>query len=86
MVLLGVALIGTARQARAAQGEITILIEVLGWITIAASVWIIVAPGRFERLMNSFWDAVSSPAVRRALGVLNIAIGLGLGWIAFFVL
>ena len=86
MILLGAALIATARQARAAHGDITILVEVLGWMAIAAFVLVIVAPGQFVRLTNSFWDSVPSPAVRRAIGVLNIAIGLGLGWIAFFVL
>jgi hypothetical protein len=36
------------------------------------------------RLMNSFWDAIPTPALRRAIGVLNIALGLFLGRVAFF--
>jgi hypothetical protein len=85
-ILLAAALIVTARQARAAQGDITFLVEGLGWATVAAAVWLITAPGPFQRLTNGFWDAVSTPGVQRAIGVFNVAIGLGLGWVAFFVL
>ena len=84
MVPLAAALIVTARQARAAQGDITILIEGFGWFTAAAAVLVIAAPGPWQRLFNSFYSS-SDPALR-AVGALNIAIGLFFGWVAFFVL
>ena len=86
LVLIAVPLIVTAGQARAAHGDITILIEGMGWLAAAAAVWVIAAPGPFQRLAMSFWDAVSNPALLRAIGALNVAFGLGLGWVAFFVL
>ncbi len=86
LVLLAAALIVTARQARDVQGDITFLIETFGWLAAAAAVWATVAPGPLQRLTNAFWDATSDPAQRRAVGVLNIALGLFLGWVAFFVL
>ena len=79
------ALVVTARQA-SAQGDIAASVEILGWLTGAASLWLIVAPESWARLTNLFWDAVSTPIVLRAIGVLNVAIGLGVGWVAFFVL
>ncbi len=85
LVLLAVALIGTARQAHAAQGDITFLIEGLGWLSAAAGVWVIAAPKLWRRLMDWFYSSSTDPALR-AIGTLNIAIGLGLGWVAFFVL
>ena len=84
LVLLAAALIGTARQAHAAHGDITFLIEGLGWMAAAAAVWLIVAPGTWWRLADKFFSA-SNPSLR-TIGVLNIAIGVGLGWVAFFVL
>ena len=60
--------------------------EILGWIAAAAVVWCTLAPASLQRFANSFWDAVSDPTLRRALGVLNVAFGLFLGWVAFFVL
>ena len=40
-VLLALALILTARQARAAQGDITLLIQGLGWLSAAAGLWVL---------------------------------------------
>ena len=86
LVLVAAPLIVTARQARAAQGDIAIWIEGFGWFAAAAAVWVIAVPGLWQRLADSFWDAASDPALRRAIGVLNVAFGLFLGWVAFFVL
>ncbi len=86
LVLIAVPLIVTARQARADSGDITFLIEGLGWLAAASAVLVLAAPGLFQRWASSFWDAVSTPALLRAIGALNVAIGLGLGWVAFFVL
>lgn len=83
LILLGGSLIFTAR---AAEGNITVLPEFMGWLSAAAGVWPLVAPGNIERLVMGFWDAVTDTAVRRTIGVLNVAFGLFLGWIAFFVL
>ena len=84
LVLVAAALVVTARQARAAQGDITILIEILGWLAAVAAVWVIAAPGPSGRLMGSFYSA--SELTLRVFGVLNLVFGLCLGWIAFFVL
>ena len=86
LVLVAAPLIITARQAPVELRNITIWFEGAGWFTAAAMIWVIAFPGLWHRLMFSFWDAVSDPDLRRAIGVLNIAIGLGLGWVAFFVL
>jgi hypothetical protein len=83
LVLLAVPLVVTARQARIEHGGITILIEVMGWLAGAAAVLVIAAPRTAQRLIMAFWDAVPSDPVRRAIGAVNIAFGLGLGWIAF---
>ena len=74
------------RRARAAHGDITFLPEAFGWLTAVAAILVISAPRSMPRLMNSYWDAIPTPALRRAVGVLNIALGLLLGWVAFFVL
>ena len=76
--------IGGARQPRAAHGDITILIEILGWLAAAAAVWVIAAPGPLRRLMGSFYSA--SDFTLRVFGIVNLVIGLCLGWVAFFVL
>jgi hypothetical protein len=56
-ILLAVALIVTACQARAAQGDIAFLVEGMGWATVAAAAWLITAPRSYQRLSNAFWDA-----------------------------
>ncbi len=83
LALLAVPLVITARLGRAEHGDITILIEVMGWITAAAAVFVLVAPGTIKRLVIGFWDAVESHAARRAFGAVNIALGVVLGWVAF---
>jgi len=84
--LVAAPLVITARQAPLEQQDITIWFEGMGWFTAAAMVWVIAFPGLWLRFMFSFWDAASDPDLLRAIGVLNLAIGLGLGWVAFFVL
>jgi uncharacterized protein YjeT (DUF2065 family) len=79
---LGLLLIATARGTRATYGEIAYWIEALGWFTAAFSAWTIAAPGLWLRFAVSFWDAVDEPALRRAIGLLTLALGGFLGWIA----
>jgi uncharacterized protein YjeT (DUF2065 family) len=86
LVLIAAPLVITARQAPLEQHDITIWFEGMGWFTAAAMIWVIAFPGLWQRLMFSFWDAASDPDLLRTIGVLNVAIGLGLGWVAFFVL
>jgi hypothetical protein len=64
-ILLAAALIVTARQARAAQGDITFLVEGLGWATVAAAVWLITAPGPFQRLTTDCWFCLFASEPRR---------------------
>ena len=84
LVLLAAALIVTARQARDAQGGITILIEGFGWITAVAAVWPIAAPGAFQRLMDAFYAPPNEPL--RAVGALAVVVGLVFGLVAFSVM
>ena len=85
LTLVAASLIVTARQSCGTQGA-ALALEGLGWIGAAAGVWLIVAPGPYRRLVDSFFHAASDPALLRAIGALSVAFGLGLGWIAFFVL
>lgn len=84
MALLAIALVMTARQARVAHGDITFLPEAFGWLAGVAAIVVLVVPGAMCRLMNAFWDAIPTPELRRAIGALNVALGLFLGWVAFF--
>jgi hypothetical protein len=86
LVLLAAALIVTARQARADQGGITILIEGFGWYTAAVAVWVIAAPRPWQQVAYSFWDGISDQTgLLRAIGVFNTVIGLAFGFVAFSV-
>jgi len=84
MVLLAAALILTAHQARATHGGITMLIEVFGWYAATVAVWLIAAPGPWQRLMDSFLSPPNEPL--RAIGALNVVIGLVFGLVAFLVM
>ena len=86
LVMYAAPLIVAARQARNAQGDVALWIETFGWFVAATAVWVIAAPGPWKRFLESFWAAVSAPPVLRALGGLGVAVGLFLGWVAFFVL
>ena len=86
LVLVAAPLVITARQAPIEQYDITIWFEGMGWFTAAAMIWVIAFPGLWQRLMFSFWDAASDPTLLRVIGILNLAIGLGVGLVAFFVL
>jgi len=79
------ALIITARQARATHGEITDVIQIIGWIAAVAAVWVIAAPSLWQRLFEKTLYSASKPTLR-AIGVLNLAVGLFFLWVAFFVL
>ncbi len=83
-VLVAVPLIVTARQARADKGEITIWIEGFGWLVTVLMVWVIAAPGWWQRFANSYWDA--DPAHIWAHSLLKVSFGLFLCWVAFYVL
>ncbi len=84
LLVLALPLIATARDACATYGEATYWLERLGWFTAFFSVWTIAAPGPWQRFAVSFWDAVDEPALRRAIGVSTLAVGVFLGWIALF--
>jgi len=82
LVLVCLPLIATARDARATRGEVTLWLEGIGWLYAATCAWTIAAPGPWQRFAVSFWDAVDEPAIRRAIGLLTLAFGGFLGWIA----
>ena len=55
----------------------------MGWLTAATAVFVLAAPGAAQRLVIAFWDAIPSDPIRRAVGAVNLAFGLVLGWVAF---
>jgi uncharacterized protein YjeT (DUF2065 family) len=83
LVLLGAALIVTARQAQATQGGITIFIEGFGWFTAAVAVLVMAAARPFQRLFDSFYAPPNEPL--RGLGVLSVAFGLFWCFVTFIV-
>lgn len=83
-VLVAVPLIVTARQARDDKGDITIWIEGFGWIVATLMVFVIAAPGWWQRFANSYWDA--DPAQLWTHSLLKVTFGIFLCWVAFFVL
>lgn len=84
LVLVAAPLIFTARQAPVAVQETASLLEALGWIAATGGVLLIAAPGAFQHLGDSI---VGTPdSVLRGFGLLAMAFGLLLGWVAFFVL
>jgi cytochrome bd-type quinol oxidase subunit 2 len=85
LALLAVPLIVTGRPARVEHGGIAMGIEGLGWFMAAVAAWLLATPRLYQRLAYTIFDAISDPAALRAMGVFAVAIGLGLGWLAFFV-
>lgn len=85
LVLVALPLIVTARQAPASHGDVTSWLEGFGWFAAIMMVWVIAAPRAWHRLADSFWGAASQPT-RRAIGALNVAVGLFLVWVAFVLL
>ncbi len=85
LVLIAGPLIVTARQAHPDHADTTILLEGLGWIGAFAGGVLIAVPDLYQRFALSVFDKAADP-VLRALGAVNIAFGLFLGWVAFFVL
>jgi hypothetical protein len=84
LFVLALPLIAIARDARGTYGEVTLWLEAFGWFTAASMVWTIAAPRFCQRFLVSFWDAVDEPALRRWVGILTLAFGVFLGWIALF--
>ena len=85
LVLVASPLIVTARQAHPDHANTTILLEGLGWIGAFAVGVLIAVPDFYQRFALMFFETAANP-VLRALGALNIAFGLYLGWVAFYVL
>jgi len=85
LLLVAAPLIITARQAPATQTDGTVWLQALGWLAAVASIVIILAPGHTRRLVEWKFLGASEP-VLRTLGVLGVAFGFFLGWVAFFVL
>ena len=83
LVLLAAALIVTARQARADQGGITILIEGFGWLTAVATLLPLATPKFFQRCIFSFYSTPDE--FLRTFGALNVVFGLFWGLVAFSV-
>ncbi|MCP5058391.1 MAG: hypothetical protein GY937_16940 [bacterium] len=84
--VLAVALLVTGGKADAEHSGIAAGIVGLGWLMMGAAFWLVLAPRHYRRVVYGLFDAVSDPTVLRVVGVFAVSIGLGLGWIAFFVL
>ncbi len=83
LIPLAAALIVTARQARGAQGNITILIEGFGWFAAVAALWPIATPGFLQRCIFHFYSTPDE--FLRTFGALNVVFGLFWGLVAFSV-
>jgi uncharacterized protein YjeT (DUF2065 family) len=85
VVLVAVPMVVTARDAPLAQAGVTVWLQGLGWLGGVAGLLVMAAPGFCKRMVEStLFDFPD--AVLRVLGVVNIAFGLFLGWVAFAVL
>ena len=68
-----------------AQAGVTVWLQGLGWLGGVAGLLVMAAPRFCKRMVEStLFDFPD--AVLRTLGVVNIAFGLFLGWVAFAVL
>lgn len=82
LALYGVPLIVAVRHSSTVGGEAAFWLDVLGWLTVASSLWLIAAPASVKWLMDWFWAALS-PALLRATGAVSVAFGLFLAWAAY---
>jgi len=86
LALVALPLILAVRDPLAPQGGIALWLAAYAWLSAASLIWPIVAPASCQRFAVSFWDAIDEPAVRRIVGLLSVAFGLCLGWLALSVL
>ena len=84
LVLLAVPLILAARMTSPAHPDV-VWFEALGWLAAAGGAFVIVLPKPGRRLLEGILAGAPTPALR-VLGVVNIAFGLFLVWVAFAVL
>ena len=57
------------------------LLRALGWLWAAATLWLLAAPGSYRRLASGvlhFFESAVDEAVVRIIGVVAVAIGIGL--------
>ena len=85
MAALAATLIVTVNRASVVHEGVAGLIWLIGWLAAFASAWVLLAPRQVMRLQESTLFSASEP-VLRMIGAANVAWGLALVWIAFFVL
>ena len=59
------------------------LLELLGWIWVAAGVWMLVVPRGYESFAQGILGAFSDATTLRIIGVLSAGFGVALAWFAF---
>ena len=82
LALYGIPLIAAVRHSSTVGGEAAFWLDVLGWLTVVSSLWLIVAPASAKWLMDWFWEGLSPPLLR-ATGAVSVAFGLFLAWAAY---
>lgn len=82
---LGTLVITTARPAHDAHGWIAVVAEGIGWAMLAVAAWLLAWPEGYRRVAETFLDAMDDEATLRAIGVIGVAVGLGIAWLAFAV-
>lgn len=84
LVLIAAPLILAVRMTPPAHPDV-VWFEALGWLVVAGGAFVIVLPKPARRLVEGILAGAPTP-VLRVLGVVNIAFGLFLAWVAFAVL
>ena len=80
------AFVVTAPGAREAHGWIALGLEGLGWVLVAVTAWLLVAPKSYRRVLESFVSVIDDETTWRVLGAIGVGGGLGLAWLALAVL
>lgn len=60
--------------------------RVIGWMCGGGAVWLALAPGSYRVVADSVLNAIDDPSTLRVLGAAGVAVGVGLFWLARFVL
>jgi hypothetical protein len=56
----------------------------LGWLWVAATVWLLSAPNSYRLLANSFIDTLDDEAIGRILGLFAVVIGAALIYVGLY--
>ncbi len=74
MAPLAVALVALARGEGLGAG----ILQALGWVFAAATLWLLAAPDSYRRLAHGVLDVFDDPAIVRIIGLVAVAIGVAM--------